>query len=112
MIMGMVVVPSGPTGGPEWSHRTRRQPPVLALPVLAECFHADCWQRDCAGGIVGFGRHEAQRSADALEGLDDFELGVGEVDVLPAQAEQLAWPQPEEQRQHVDGVEPMAGGGP
>jgi hypothetical protein len=79
----------------------------LAALVLAERFHAGAWQRDRPARAFRLGRHKAQRPADSLEGLDGFELAAVEIDVFPAEAEQLAAAEAEEQRQHVERAQPV-----
>jgi len=76
----------------------------LTLPVLAQRLYADCWKRDRASRVIGLGRHQAQRFADALERLDHFKFGPDQIDVLPPQAEQLSAPQTEEYRQDMESV--------
>jgi hypothetical protein len=61
----------------------------LLTPVLSERFHAGRGERDRTFGVVGLRRDKPQLAADPLEGLDDFELRTVEVDILPAQSEQL-----------------------
>ena len=64
----------------------------LSLLVLAERFNADGWQRNGSRRVLGLWRNQPKRSSNALEGLNDLEPGFVQVDILPAQAEQLATP--------------------
>ena len=64
-------------------------------------------EADCAGRILGLWRYEAQRTADPLKGLDDFELLRIQIHIGSAQAQQLPAAHAEEQGQDVQGLQPM-----
>jgi hypothetical protein len=57
---------------------------------------------------AGLGLNEPQFAADALQRPANVKLPRVQVDIRPAQAEQLATPQPSCQRQDVEGFEPFA----
>jgi hypothetical protein len=82
----------------------------LAPLVLPERFDADRRKRNGPRRVLGLGRYEPLRSADALERLNHFKLGFIQVNILPAQTEQLATSEAEEQRQDVERGEPMSCG--
>lgn len=92
------------------------------------------YDRDARVGVLGLGRDEAQLSGDPLQRLYPFERGPfdtvtgarlapiavrsatfrvaraagDEVHILPTEAEELAAPEAEAQRQDVQRVEPFA----
>lgn len=63
-------------------------------------------------GVVGLGPDELKAALDPLEGLDHFEFRAVEVDVHPAEPEELPAPQPEAERQDVESRQPVLVGGP
>ncbi|GAA4197193.1 hypothetical protein GCM10022252_45760 [Streptosporangium oxazolinicum] len=79
----------------------------LLLTMRSERFDADGGERDGSLGVVGLGPDELETALDTLKGLDHFEFRAVEVDVHPAEPEQLPASQPEAERQDVEGRQPV-----
>jgi hypothetical protein len=83
----------------------------LLAAVFTESVDAQRWEWDGTCGAVGLGPDEAQHPTDPLKRLDYFECARFQVDVVPAEAEQLASEQTEAQRQDVERIQAFAFGG-
>ena len=88
--------------------------PRIDLPLLdqilvrAQCVETDIRKRQDCVRRRGLRRTSEQLALDALELPPDVRLLLPEVDVRPAETEQLAAPQAEHEQQDVSGMERIA----
>ena len=59
----------------------------LLLLMSPQRFRAHRGKRNRPGGVFGLRRNKPQSTADPLERIDDLQLGLVQVDILPAEPE-------------------------
>jgi len=80
---------------------------VLPLLMLLEVAHRELGQHDGSPRAAGLQLNDLELAIDALHGPADTKLPRSEIDVIPAQSEQLAAAKAGSQRQDVQGFEPL-----
>jgi hypothetical protein len=86
----------------------RKASRVLPLPVLAQVADGQPGQDNCPPGGARLRLHDPQLAVGALQGPAHPKLPRVQIDILPAQGEQLAAAQPGRERQDVEGFQPFA----
>ena len=76
--------------------------------MLLEVAHRELGQHDGSPRAAGLRLNDLEPAIDTLYGPQDVKLPRSEIDVIPAQGEQLTAPKAGGQRQDVQGFQPLA----
>ena len=81
---------------------------VLPLLMLLEVAHRELGQHDGSPRAAGLRLNDLELAVDTLHGPADVKLPRSEIDVIPAQRQQLTAAKAGSQRQDVQSFEPLA----